>query len=206
METAEQAAAELSAHAETTAVALDVRREDDVQKAFASVADKLGGIDILVNNAAIVPHFRWGSKLWPAISDMPHEFWDKVIQTNLYGTFNCTKHAIPHMETRQGGHIINIWGGGGTRALAYMVTKNGIRTFTRFVAEEVRDSNICVVTFSPRFAIATETAPQEAKDRMPSPEVLGLGFVLSAELPMESSGQCLAFEDGKLVIEEAMEG
>jgi 3-oxoacyl-[acyl-carrier protein] reductase len=206
LEAAEQAAAELSAFSETAALALDVRNEDAVQRAFNTVTDKFGGVDILVNNAAIVPHFRWGSTLWPPISDMPHEFWDSVIQTNLYGTFNCTKHAIPHMKTRKGGHIINLWGGGGTRALAYMVTKNGIRTFTRYVAEEVRDDNICVVTFSPRFAIATETAPQEAKDRMPSPEVLGDGFVLSAQLPMDSSGQCFAHEDGKLVPEAAMEG
>ena len=62
------------------------------------------------------------------------------------------------------------------------------------------------MTFSPRFAIATETAPQEAKDRMPSPEVLGDGFVLSAQLPMDSSGKCFAIEDGKLVLEEAMQG
>ncbi len=205
-ETAEQAAAELSAHAETIALTLDVRDETAIERGFAEVASKLGGIDILVNNAGIVPHFRWGSPLWPAVADMPHEFWDDVMQTNLYGTFNCTKHAIPHMKNRQGGHIINLWGGGGTRALAYMVTKNGIRTFTHYIADEVRDDNICVVTFSPRFAIATETAPQEAKDRMPSPEVLGDGFVLSAELPIDASGKCYAFEDGKLVLEEAMPG
>lgn len=205
-EAAEQAAAELGAHAESMALTLDVRDEDAVERGFAEVASKLGGIDILVNNAGIVPHFRWGSPLWPAVADMPHEFWDDVMQTNLYGTFNCTKHAIPHMRNRQGGHVINLWGGGGTYALAYMVTKNGIRTFTHYIADEVRDDNICVVTFSPRFAIATETAPQEAKDRMPSPEVLGQGFVLSAELPMDASGKCFAHEDGKLVPEEPMPG
>jgi len=188
------------------ALMLDVRNEDAVKRAFDTVTGKFGGIDILVNNAGIVPHFRWGSPLWPPISDMPHAFWDSVIQTNLYGTFNCTKHAIPHMKNRKGGHVINLWGGGGNRALAYMVTKNGIRTFTHYIAGEVKDDNICVVTFSPRFAIATETAPQEAKDRMPSPEVLGDGFVLSAQLPMDSSGKCFAIEDGKLVLEEAMQG
>ena len=206
METAEQAAAELNAFSETTALALDVRNEDAVQRAFDAVTAKFGGIDILVNNAGIVPHFRWGSPLWPQISDMPYGFWDSVIQTNLYGTYNCTKHAIPHMENRKGGHIINLWGGGGTRALAYMVTKNGIRTFTRYVAEEVRDAKICVVTFSPRVAIATETASEEVRERLPGPDILGNGFVLSAELPMESSGQCFAYEDGKLVTEAAMEG
>jgi len=206
METAEHAAAELGAFSETMALMLDVRNEDAVQRAFDTVAGKFGGVDILVNNAGIVPHFRWGSPLWPEISEMPHEFWDSVIQTNLYGTFNCTKHAIPHMKNRKGGHVINLWGGGGTRALAYMVTKNGIRTFTHYIAEEVRDDNICVVTFSPKFAIATETAPQEAKDRMPSPDVLGDGFVLSAQLPMESSGKCFVHEDGKLALEVPMAG
>jgi len=208
-ETAEETAAELSALSESMAVSLDVRDEDAVRTTFDSVAKKFGGIDILVNNAGIVPHFRWGIPRWPHISDMPAEFWDRVIQTNLYGTFFCTKHAIPHLKARNGGHVINLFGGGGTTppgALTYMVTKNGIRTFTRFVAEEVREANICVVTFSPRFAIATETAPDSAKEAMPAPDVLGNGFVLAAQLPMESSGQCLVHEDGSLVLEDPMEG
>lgn len=208
-ETAEKTAADLSALAETMAVSLDVRDEGNVQSAFDTVAKKFGGIDILVNNAGIVPHFRWGLPRWPQIGDMPAEFWDRVIQTNLYGTFFCTKHAIPHMKTRNGGHIINLFGGGDPKppgALTYMVTKNGIRTFTRFVAEEVRESNICVVTFSPRYAIATETAPETAKDAMPAPEILGDAFVLASELSLEFSGQCLAYEDGKLVKEGPMEG
>lgn len=208
-ETAEETAAELGALTETMAVALDVRDEDAVQAAFDAVESKLGGIDILVNNAGIVPHFRWGIPRWPQISDMPQDFWDRVIRTNLYGTFFCTKHAIPYMKARSGGHIVNLFGGGGPTppgALTYMVTKNGIRTFTRFVAEEVREANICVVTFSPRFAIATETAPESAKESMPRPEILGDAFVLAAQLPLESSGQCVAFEDGKLVPEDPMEG
>jgi hypothetical protein len=87
-----------------------------------------------------------------------------------------------------------------------MVTKDGIRTFSRYVAEEVRDSNICVVTFSPRVPIATETAPDEARQRLAGPDVLGRGFVLCAELPMDQSGKCFAYEDGKLVLESAREG
>lgn len=208
-ETAEKTAAELSALSETIAVSLDVRNEDDVRSTFDTIAEKFGGIDILVNNAGIVPHFRWGSPLWPHISDMPLEFWDRVIRTNLYGTFFCTKHAIPHLKNRNGGHMINLYGGGGTKppgALTYMVTKDGIRTFTRFVAEEVRESNICVVSFSPRVPIATETAPETAKEAMPGPEILGDAFVLAAQLSLESSGQCLAYEDGKLVKEDPMEG
>jgi NAD(P)-dependent dehydrogenase (short-subunit alcohol dehydrogenase family) len=87
-----------------------------------------------------------------------------------------------------------------------MVTKNGIRTLTRFVAVEVREANICAVTFSPRFAIATETAPDTARAALPGPDIPGDAFVLAARLPLESSGLCLAYEDGKLVKEEPMEG
>jgi NAD(P)-dependent dehydrogenase (short-subunit alcohol dehydrogenase family) len=87
-----------------------------------------------------------------------------------------------------------------------MVTKDAIRTFTRYVAEEVRESNICVVTFSPRVPIVTEDAPEEAFTRLPGPEILEQGFVLAAQLPIEQSGGCFAHENGKLVKETAREG
>jgi diaminopimelate epimerase len=87
-----------------------------------------------------------------------------------------------------------------------MVTKNGIRTFSRYVAEEVRADNICVVTFSPRYAIATEDASDEAKRRMPAPDVLEQAFVLVSELGMEYSGKCVAYEDQTIVLEKPMEG
>ena len=206
---AKKTASELGERSETVAVQLDIRKENEVLDVFGKVKGMFGGIDILVNNAGVVPHFRWGLPRWPEVSDMPFEFWDKVISTNLYGTFLGTKHAIPQMKERGQGHIINLYGGGDTTppgALSYMVTKDAIRTFTRFAAEEVRNSNICVLTFSPRFAIATETAPDKAKERMPGPEILGKAFVLAAEAPMDLSGQCLAFEEGKLVKEVPMVG
>ena len=206
---ARKTAAEIGHMTETLAVHVDVRNEDSVKAMVDEVLDGFGQIDVMMNNAAIVPHFAWNIPRWPLIADMPLEFWDRVIYTNLYGTFFGTKHVIPHMAKRKTGHIINLYGGGGVKpggALTYMVTKDGIRTFSRYVAEEVRESNICVVTFSPRVPIATETAPEEALKRLPGPEVLGNGFVLCAELPMEQSGKCFAHENGKLVLESPREG
>jgi NAD(P)-dependent dehydrogenase (short-subunit alcohol dehydrogenase family) len=208
-ELAKKSAEEIGQLTETMAVHVDVRNEDSVKKLFGEVINRFGQIDVLINNAAIVPHFAWNIPRWPLIADMPVEFWDRVIHTNLYGTFFGTKHVIPHMAKRKSGHIINLYGGGGVRpggAGTYMVTKDGIRTFTRYVAEEVRDSNICVVTFSPRVPIATETAPDEALKRLPGPEILGQGFVLAAQLPMDQSGKCFAHENGKLVAELPREG
>jgi NAD(P)-dependent dehydrogenase (short-subunit alcohol dehydrogenase family) len=206
---ARKTAAELGNLSEAMAITLDVRNEADVQSALKAVADKFGRIDILVNNAGVVPHFRWGVPRWPQVSDMPLDFWDRVIRTNLYGTFLCTKHVIPHLRKQGGGHIINMYGGGGTKpsgALTYVVTKDAIRTFTRFNAEEVRDANICVVSISPGNPIATETAPEAAKKELPGPDILGDAFVLAAQLPLDASGKCWAYEDGKLVRAEPMEG
>ena len=180
----------------------DVRDEKAVRRAFDEVVYRFGHVDVLVNDAAIVPHFAWGIPRWPLIRDMDVNFWDKVIQTNLGGTFLCSKHALAHMEKRRSGHIINLYGGGGVTpggACAYVVTKDAIWTFSRYLAEEVRDSNVCVVTFSPRVPIVTEGAPEDAYGRLPSPEILGQGFVLAAQVPMEDSGRCFYYEDGKLV-------
>ena len=206
---AKKTAAEIGPLTEAIAIQTDVRNEDSVKKMLDEVVDRFGQIDVMMNNAAIVPHFAWNIARWPLIADMPLEFWDRVVLTNLYGTFFGTKHAISHMTKRKSGHIINLYGGGGLRpggAATYMVSKDGIRTFTRYVAEEVRDSNICVVTFSPRVPIATETAPEEALKRLPGPEILGQGFVLCAQLPMDQSGKCFAYDNGKLVDELPREG
>ena len=209
LDLAKKTAAEISAITECIAIHTDVRSEDSVKKMIDEVIRRFGQIDVMMNNAAIVPHFAWNIPRWPLIADMPVDFWDRVIHTNLYGTFFGTKNVIPHMARRKSGHIINLYGGGGVRpggAATYMVTKDGIRTFTRYVAEEVRDNNICVVTFSPRVPIATETAPEEALKRLPGPGILGQGFVLCAQLPMEQSGKCFAYENGKLLNEVAREG
>ncbi len=197
-------AAELGQFTETLAAPVDVREEVSVKALVDRVIARFGQIDVMVNNAAIVPHFAWGIPRWPRVAAMPMEFWDRVIRTNLYGTFYGTKHVLPHMEKRKSGHVINLYGGGGLTpagACAYMASKDAIRAFTRYVAEEVRDANVCVVIFSPRVPIVTESAPAEAFKRLPGPEILGQGFVLAAQLALDRSGEIFSYQDGKLVNE-----
>jgi len=69
-----------------------------------------------------------GTPLWPRVADIPLEFWGRLIHTNLYG-----------------GGITNPPG-----AMAYAVTKDAIRTFTCYLAEDVREMSIWAVTFAPR--------------------------------------------------------
>ena len=132
---------------------------------------------------------------------MEPEFWDKVIGTNLRGTFLCTKYALPYMEARSAGHVVSTMGGGSTQvpgSCAYAVSKDAIKTFTKFVAEEERPHGICVVMISPGTQIATEFAPDEARQRMAGPEFVGQRFVMAAEASMELSGEILELADGQL--------
>jgi 3-oxoacyl-[acyl-carrier protein] reductase len=188
--------------ADVLAVPVDVRDEDSVRRLMERVAGHFGQIDVLINNAAIVPHLMWGVSTWPLIRDMDLDFWNRVVQTNLGGSFLCTKHVLPYMEARRAGHIVNLHGGGGRPgSCVYVVTKDALVAFTRTVADEVRESNICVVILSPGASIATEDAPEEARQRMPGPDFAGNRFVLAGEAPMELSGHLLTLQDGRLVVE-----
>jgi len=182
-------------------VPTNVRDEAQVRALMDRAMDRFGRIDVLVNNAAVVTHFQWGLPRWPVVRDMEPEFWDKVIGTNLRGTFLCTKYALPYMEARGAGHVVSTMGGGSTQvpgSCAYAVSKDAIKTFTKFVAEEERPHGICVVMISPGAQIATEVAPDEARQRMAGPEFVGQRFVMAAEAPMELSGEVLELADGHL--------
>ncbi len=181
----------------------DVTNEEEVKDPMARAADRFGQIDILVTCAGIVPHFAWGLPKWSVIKDMDKTFWDRVIQTNVGGVFLCTKHVIPYMQKRRSGHIVNMHGGGGNiGACAYVVTKEAVRTFTRFVAEEVREDNICVVCVAPEHSVSFDYSPEEARKRVPGVESLGNRFILAAQAGMELSGKLLTLKDGRLSVRD----
>lgn len=80
---------------------LDVSDEDAVEAVFAEVADKLGGIDVLVNNAGI-------SGANKPTHEVTTEEWRKVMDINVSGVFYCTRAAVPHMLKQGKGSIINL--------------------------------------------------------------------------------------------------
>ena len=184
---------------------VDVRSEEQVKRAAEEVGKRFGRIDVLLNNAGLVTHPAW-TPSWGPIVDMEKGVWDRVIETNLTGTMLCTKHVLPHMIKQKSGHIINVYGGTASAkrvgACAYLVTKDALRSFTRFVAEEVLEHNVCVVIAGPGSAIATEEAPQEVRGRMPGPESVGDTYLLAAGAPMEYSGFYVRRVEDKLILDK----
>lgn len=187
------------------AIPTDLRQPDQVQAMVKQVYQRHGRIDVLVNDAGIVTHFRYGEPRWPRIADMDLAFFDNVIRTNLMGTFLTTKYVLPHMEAQGGGHIINFGQGNVGRpvvpdepgAAVYHVSKLAIRGFTREVAIEELDKKICIIAFGPG-GPGGET-PEEVRDRAAQIDMaLGMHVVLAAEAPMELSGRMVAVRDGKL--------
>ncbi len=197
--------------AELLAIPTDVRDEAQVRSLMARVWMRYGRIDVLVNNASIVTHFQWGLPRWNRIRYMEKSFFANVMETNLGGTFLCTKHALPYMEDQRSGHIIILGQGAVGRharadspgACVYHVSKVAMRAFAKEVAAEEREYGICVISMGPGVGgggIATEEAPEWARQRLPGVDAVGDRYLLAAEAPMELSGEQVVVKDGVLTI------
>lgn len=191
--------------ADVIAIPTDLRDPDRVRAMVEQVHERYGRIDVLINDAGIVTHFRYGEPRWPRIADMEPAFFENVIRTNLIGTFLTTKYVLPYMEAQGGGHIINFGQGNIGRpvrpvepgAAVYHVSKLAIRDFTHEVAIEELDRNVCVVAFGPGGPAGD--APEEVRESAARIDIeLGMKVVLAAEAPMELSGRMVAVRDGEL--------
>ena len=90
------------AGSEAIYVKTDVTNPDECDAAAKAAVDRFGGIDILINNAAI-----FGDLVLRPFTEIPFDEWMKVMAVNTGGPFNCTKAVFPYMKEK-GGKIINI--------------------------------------------------------------------------------------------------
>lgn len=151
----------------------DVSSENAVKSLF----EKIGGVDVLVNNAGVA--------LFKQVQDVTAEEFDRLFAVNVKGAFLCVKHAVPFMLSKQSGLIVNIssvWGEiGGSCESVYSASKGALIAFTKALANELGYSGIRVNTVSPG-VIDTAMNARLSKDELLSvQETIPMGRLGSGE-------------------------
>jgi 3-oxoacyl-[acyl-carrier protein] reductase len=146
---AEKTAGELKARNRVAAVAVDVTKLPEVERAREETKTAFGRIDILVNNAGIAgPNI----KTW----EYPPEAWAQVMAINLDGPFHCCRALVPDMIGQNYGRIVNIASiagkEGNPNAPAYSASKAGLIALTKSLGKELADKDIAVNAITPAAA------------------------------------------------------
>jgi len=146
----------------------DVGEEMIAERVVAATVAKFGGVDILLNNAAIAGPLR-------RLEEVSAAEWDTALAVNLRSTFLFVHAVAPWMRRRGGGAIINVTSGLGSSTLSpfglYCIAKGGLNQLTRILAQELRDAGIRVNGLDPGIM---DTGMQ-AEIRAAGPQTLGTG-------------------------------
>ena len=166
-----------------------------------------GGVDIVVNDAATNPHF--GSLL-----DSPESAWDKMLDVNLRGYFRLIREAVPSMEARGSGKVLNIASVAGltpqTGMGLYCITKAAVIMLTKVLAVELGSSNIQVNAIAPGFiktkfsqviwqndSVRTTVTDRTPAHRIGDPEdLLGMALYLVSHASNFTTGQAVIIDGG----------
>jgi len=188
------------------ALEVDVSEKASVEAMAGRVVGEFGGVDVLVNNAAIYPLRPW--------TEIEEDEWDRVMAVNLKGYFLCARAAYPHMRERGHGRIINVasitfflgWSG----FLDYVSSKGAIVGFTRTLAREVGPDGITVNAISPgafptdaervhpdQEALNRRILEQQSLKRRGTPEDVGdLVAFLASDRSSFITGQTIGIDGG----------
>ncbi len=178
----------------------DVRNRGFCRRATERTARELGGLNILVNNAAFQVHTA-------SLEDLSEDHFDLTLKTNLYGYFHMAQAAVPHMT--RGDAIVNtgsVTGLFGSKELLdYSMTKGGIHAFTRALASNLVPRGIRVNAVAPgpvwtplnpsdkQAADVAEFGAQTPMKRPAQPEELAPAYVFLA------SAQCSSYITGEIL-------
>jgi NAD(P)-dependent dehydrogenase (short-subunit alcohol dehydrogenase family) len=207
-EKAERTAAELVADG-ISAIALqcDITDRDATLAMANAVADELGGIDILVNNAALMAEIPRVDVL-----DLSDEWFDRVMRVNVLGALHCVAAVKPHMVERGAGRVVNtVSAGAFTSGGIYGMSKLALVNATVGLARSLGPLGINVNAISPGFvenepgyrslpqdhpAREHLTAPIPGKKSAPAEDLLGALLLLVSEAGVWINGQTFNVDGG----------
>ncbi len=177
IQTAEKVAKEIkSLDRQALAIQVDVSDSKEVNRMVELVLKKFNRVDILVNNAAII---KRGS-----IEDLTEEDWDRVMDVNLKGAFNCAKAVVGTMKKQRYGKIVNISSIAGkigdlASAPCYGASKAGMTCLAKSLARELASYNINVNVVAPH-AIETDMSKEWSEEKRKS---------IIADIPLARLGE-----------------
>jgi NAD(P)-dependent dehydrogenase (short-subunit alcohol dehydrogenase family) len=129
-------------------VKTDVTNPDSVRDMVSAAVARFGGVDILVNNAAL-----FGKVALKPFSEIDSQEWDRMMAVNVRGSFECVKAVFPEMKKKNYGKIVNIASGtvfkGAPMMLHYVTSKGAIVAMTRALARELGAHGIRINTLAP---------------------------------------------------------
>ena len=176
-------------------VIADLGVESDITNLANAATQEFGGVDILVNNAAII-HGRI------PVTEFDPDLWRDVLNVNLTGAFLITQKLLPGMIERGHGKIVNISsiGGrkGGAGRSAYRVTKSGLISFTESLAAEVFEHGINVNAICPGgtdtegFRAAFNTTGRDENPKLMDPaEIAEVALFLASDASSAVTGTAI---------------
>lgn len=144
----------------------DIKEIEQVEAVHADIENRLGGVDVLVNNAGILSNNK--------ILETSAEEWQNVMSINLNGAFYLSQQVIPHMKSKGWGRIINTCSlaaktGGITAGTAYTTSKGALTSFTFSLARELAGEGITVNGISPAYVktpMITEQLSEEQRQEL----------------------------------------
>lgn len=167
------------------ALATDVTDHKQVQNLVDAAVQKYGRIDVMINNAGLMPH--------SPLERLKIDDWNRTIDVNIKGVLYGIAAALPHMKQQKAGHIINVSSVAGHKVTpngaVYCATKYAVRALSEGLRGEVKPYNIRTTIISPG-AVATELP-----NSITEPDVAaGISkFYKETAIPADSFARAVAF-------------
>lgn len=165
-------------------VATDVTKRADVQALVERAVTAHGRIDVLINNAGLMPN--------SLLENLQVDDWDRMIDTNVKGVLYGIAAALPHMKAQKSGHIISVASVAGHKiapgSTVYAATKHAVRAICEGLRQEVKPYNIRTTIISPG-AVATEL-PNSVTDPVVAERVK---MLYADAIPADSFARAVAF-------------